>query len=198
MILPALLPYRILTGELVYTGGELRPHFVLEKTGIYGSGLVAFVGPCHVNTDSLVDWEDRLASDSIAARSMLHFIGEFFSINLQSGVLLQRLFMAQACSILVEMGVPARRRGDDIYIGHGSEEKKLSVSIATTSSVSVLVHWALNIDASGAPHTVRAIGFNDLGWPTEKVLSFAKELLTQYSAEIEGVLKAQCKVMPVV
>ncbi|MBI3542346.1 MAG: hypothetical protein HY075_03615 [Deltaproteobacteria bacterium] len=35
---------------LTYTGKELRPHWGLEKTGVYGSLLTAFIGPCEVPT----------------------------------------------------------------------------------------------------------------------------------------------------
>ena len=74
-----------------YTGQELRPHYLLAEMGIRGSGIGAFVGPCQVATQHLVDWEDRLANDRIEAESMLHFIGEFFGATLKEGVLLQRL-----------------------------------------------------------------------------------------------------------
>src|SRR3954454_12941338 len=77
-----------------YTGVELRPHFLLTELGLRGSGLGVFIGPCHVKTDHLVDWEDRIAQDRIEAKSMVHFIGEFFGSNLREGVLRQRLLMA--------------------------------------------------------------------------------------------------------
>src|SRR6188472_3959842 len=80
--------------ERAYTGVELRPHFLLTELGLKGSALGAFIGPCQVKTEHLVDWEDRLAADRIEARSMVHFIGEFFGASLREGVILQRLLMA--------------------------------------------------------------------------------------------------------
>ena len=63
--------------ERIYTGVELRPHFLLTELGLKGPALGAFVGPCQVQTEHLVDWEDRLAQDRIEAKWMVHFIGEF-------------------------------------------------------------------------------------------------------------------------
>lgn len=176
---------------LVYTGRELRPHWGLERTGIYGSLLTAFVGPCEVPTAHLVDWEDRLAGDCIRAARMLHVIGEFFGATLESGVLYQRLLMVWAERILNQEGLAAIRRGDDLFVGDG----KLSVSIATASPVSVLVHWGLNVDPTGAP--VAASGLERLGWGNHEVLGFANKLLTHYIGELEEIRIAQCKVRPV-
>lgn len=176
---------------LTYTGRELRPHWGLEQTKVYGSLVTAFIGPCEVPTEHLVDMEDRLAVDMIRAGSMLHFIGELFGSSLESGVLYQRLFMVWAERLLKEAGLHATRSGDDLFVG----DRKLSVSIATVSPVSVLVHWALNIDPTGAP--VKAIGLNELGWKNPEVLAFAKKLLTHYIGELEEIRLAQCKVRPV-
>jgi hypothetical protein len=180
---------------ITYTGRELRSHWGLERTGVYGSLITAFVGPCDVPTAHLVDQEDRLANDHIRAKSMLHFIGEFYGTNLEAGVLYQRLFINWAETLLnkrLEAGVRVVRSGDDLFVG----DRKLSVSIATVSPVSVLIHWALNIDPTGAP--VKAIGLAELGLKAAELLDFAKQLLHYYSEEIEGIRLAQCKVRPVV
>ena len=176
---------------LPYTGPELRPHWGLERTGVYGSLLTAFVGPCEVATGDLVDMEDRLASDHIRAASMLHVLAEFYGTTLEAGVLYQRLFMAWAERLLREEGLKIERRGDDLFVGEG----KLSVSIATVSPVSVLIHWGINIDPTGAP--VRAAGLGALGWGSREALGFAKKLLSHYIGELEEIRVAQCKVRPV-
>lgn len=185
--------YRILEESLTYSGKELRPHWGLERTGVYGSLITAFLGPCDVPTAHLVDMEDRLAHDHIRAETMLHFVGEFFGTTLEAGVLYQRLFMNRAERLLREAGMPGiLREGDDLRAKDGG---KLSVSIATVSPVSVLIHWGINVDPSGAP--VKAAGLNQLGWPKERVLDFAKELLAHYIQELEEIRIAQCKVRPV-
>ena len=188
----AHVQFRVLDETIAYTGAELRPHWGLERTRVYGSLLTAFVGPCEVATEKLVDMEDRLASDHIRAKSMLHVLGEFFGMGLESGVFCQRLLIAHAETLLRKYGWSAiERKGDDLFV----DGKKLSVSIATVSAVSVLVHWGFNVDPEGSP--VRAIGLGELGWGTTRVLDFAKELLSQYSLELEDIRIAQCKVRPI-
>jgi len=51
------------------------------------------------------------------------------------------------------------RRGDDIYVNG----RKLSISIATVSPVSVKIHIGINVEAKGIPKGVDAIGLKELG-----------------------------------
>lgn len=183
------LQYRILKDKIKYTGRELKPHWGLEKTGVFGSLATAFTGPCHVQTKDLVDLEDRLAKDYIKAKLMLHFIIELFGTTLEAGVLYQRLFITVAESILRKMGQPKiSRSGDDLFL----DGKKLSVSIATVSAVSVLIHTGINIDSRGAP--INAADLSDFSH--SQVLVFAETLLKSYCHEINEIQKAYCKVKP--
>jgi hypothetical protein len=179
-----------------YLGPELRPHFLLTELKLKGSALGAFIGPCNVKTEHLVDWEDRLASDRIEARSMVHFIGEFFGGTLREGVLIQRLLMATMAQALNDRlsgrkGAQLRvlRDGDDLFVGH----RKLSVSIVTASPVSLLLHAGINVDPEGAP--VEAIGLDELEIdPVE----WATEVLEAFSQEWASIDWACAKVRPVV
>ncbi len=180
-----------------YNGPELRPHFLLTELGVKGHGIGAFIGPCEVKTESLVDYEDKLAQDFIRSKLMLHFIGEFFDIGLQEGVLLQRLFMSTVGQeISREYGVSIRRDGDDLFWN----DSKLSVSIVTASPVSKLLHAGINIDATGAP--VKAAGLFDLGLKSpemaERVKRLSLSILQSFKAELESVEWACAKVRPVV
>jgi hypothetical protein len=185
--------------ERPYTGPELRPHFLLTEMGLKGSALGAFIGPCLVKTEHLVDWEDRLAQDRIEARWMVHFIGEFFGgCTLREGVLIQRFLMAlmgeevNRCLFEKGAGVLCRREGDDLYIQVGEGERKLSVSIVTASPVSILLHVGINIDPAGAP--VPAIGLAELGISTEE---WVARVLARFAAEYQDVEWACAKVRPV-
>jgi hypothetical protein len=170
--------------ERPYTGVELRPHFLLTELGLKGSGIAAFIGPCQVKTEHLVDWEDRLANDHIAAGMMVHFLGEFFGISLREGVLLQRLL-----SSMVQESIPnAHRQGDDIFVAG----RKLSVSIVTASPVSQLLHLGINIDPVGAP--VPAIGLKELKIDPQP---WAEALLERISSEWTDIEWACTKVRPV-
>src|SRR4051794_35290233 len=119
--------------ERAYTGVELRPHFLLTELGMKGSAIGAFIGPCRVQTEHLVDWEDRLAHDRIEAKRMVHWIGEFFGMGLREGVFAQRLLMSIMGEVINEQlgRVAVRRTGDDLFAG----DRKLSVSIVTASPV---------------------------------------------------------------
>jgi hypothetical protein len=184
-----------------YTGVELRPHFLLSELNIRGSAVAAFMGACHVKTEHLVDWEDRLVEDRIEARSMIHLIGEFFGATLREGVWAQRLIMAIARDLIdarlqaQESKFRIRREGDDLFLRQSgqSDERKLSVSIVTASPVSVLLHVGINIDPSGAP--VPAIGLDELGI---SAASFTQDLLKAIEIEIQGIDWACVKVRPVV
>lgn len=177
-----------------YTGAELRPHFLLSELGLRGTALAAFVGPCRVATEKLVDWEDRLAGDRIEARSMVHFIGEFFGASLREGVLRQRLLMATLGQTLNErLGglASVRRDGDDLFVGG----RKLSVSIVTASPVSQLLHAGINIDPAGAP--VPAVGLAELGLALEGIREWAGDALRAVAEEWDSVEWACAKVRPV-
>jgi hypothetical protein len=175
---------------LSYTGSELRPHFLLEKFGLEGSGLVAFSGPCDVPTGKLVDYEDRLKGDHIRAKSMLHFLGEFFDESIEAAVLRQRLLVATVFEALVSRFAVRglRRSGDDLFVG----ERKLTVSIVTSSPVSQLLHLGINLDPAGAP--VPAIGLLELNVDPGALV---KDLFDTVDQEWRGIEWACTKVRPV-
>jgi hypothetical protein len=183
------IQFTISKTERPYTGVELRPHFLLQELGLKGSGIGIFTGPCRVQTEHLVDWEDRLAHDRIEARSMIHFIGEFFGMSLNEGVLTQRFLMALMSEVLNELGAKVTRSGDDLFCSG----RKLSVSIVTASPVSILLHTGINIDPEGAP--VPAIGLGEMGVSAEALVSRVKE---RFSEEWSDMKWACTKVRPVV
>jgi len=173
------------TSERPYA--ELTSHFAFRVFGLSGDAAVAFVGPCRVDNKDLVDWADRRAGDHIAAARMLHFIIEHFGIGLREAVWRQRLLTSIAVDALAaaKPDVPFRREGDDIYVGDG----KLTVSIATVSPVSALIHLGINIDGAGAP--VKTADLNGLDVEPEPL---ARILLERYAAEVASVEEAICKV----
>lgn len=177
-----------------YTGEELRPHFLLQEMGIQGSGLGAFIGPCDVPTEHLVDWEDRLANDSIRSQKMVHFIGEFFGWSLRETVVFQRLLIATLKDSLHELKpeLTLIREGDDLFFKSDSERMKLSVSISTASPVSTLIHTGINIDPTGAP--VAAAGLDQLGIEPEP---WVEGILQRVQSEYNGIEWACAKVRPV-
>lgn len=189
------LSTRFIEEERTYRGPELRAHFILETTQIEGSALIAYLGPCDVETGHLVDWEDRLAEDFIRAKKMLHFQGEFFGESLVAGVFAQRLLVAickdELIALLTEDAKNASvvsRDGDDLWV-HG---RKCSVSIVTSTAVSQLLHLGININPEGAP--VAAIGFDELKIDAKV---FATRVLAAWKKEWTSVARATVKVRPV-
>ncbi|MBI3535102.1 MAG: DUF366 family protein [Deltaproteobacteria bacterium] len=182
--------------ELTYTGQELRPHFLFSHFDLKGSGICAFIGPCHVKTEHLVDWEDRKQGDFIKAKLMLHFLSEFFCMSLKEAVLLQRLFIAKIAEKLNFSKSSSHmiiRSGNDLFIN----ERKLSVSIVTSSPVSQLLHIGVNLDPEGAP--VSAIGLFELGLSISQLKErFIPEILEDFAKEFEGASFACTKVRPVI
>lgn len=173
--------------DFQYCGPELRAHFILQNTGIEGNALVAYQGPCDVKTDHLVDWEDRLAADSIKAKKMIHILGEFFGVTLIEGVWIQRLLVAHFASELAAKGVT--RDGDDLF----ANGKKLSVSIVAPHAAGCVLHLGINIDSTGAP--VAAIGLNDLGVKPEDLVA---KVFAAFQQEWSSVSRSCVKVRPVV
>lgn len=180
-----------------YRGPELRSHFLLETFGLRGSGWVAFQGPCHVQTASLVDLEDRLESESIVAKKMLHFLGEFFGMTLREGVIWQRWWIACFAQCLRDAvpSIKLTQRGNDLYMVENGLERKLSVSIATVTPVSVVMHFGVNIDPNGAP--VAAVGLEELGLDAHGVRSVAEAFFAVAMREWESAQWACAKVRPV-
>lgn len=175
--------------ELKYDGSQLASHFAYRSFGLLGDSVVAFLGPCEVKLEAMVDLEDVRRRDPIYSRRMLHFLWESFALDLRGAAAFQRLMVACVAEALREKGVAELKRlGDDLYVG----ERKLSVSIATASPVSTLIHLGLNVTGEGAP--VAAVGLGDLGIDAG---GFAKICLERFREEYEGLLKASYKVRPV-
>ncbi|MEE9391378.1 MAG: DUF366 family protein [Planctomycetota bacterium] len=175
--------------EQQYDGTQLRPHWIFENFEIQGDAAVAFMGPAEVLEEHLVDLADRRDHLVIKADAMLHILVEVFGAGLDQAVLMQRILVLLAREILEEHDVPdLARRGDDFYAGEG----KISVSIATVSAVSALIHFGINITNEGTP--VRTAALSDFGIDASE---FAAALLDRFANEVEAMAKASTKVRPV-
>jgi len=173
--------------EIKYTGAELAPHWIYKNFNLQGDGIIAFCGECEVKLTEMVDIEDVINDEPIYSKNMLNFIVEHFNIGLIEGVTRQRLLICIIKEILEEkLSVSVIRSGDDLFING----KKLSVSIATKSLTSVLIHIGINIDPSGAP--IDAIGLNFL--KIRDIKEFAKDIMVKYSQEIDDIILASTKV----
>lgn len=174
-----------------YDGTQLSSLFAYKNFRLQGDSIVVFRGPCQVALSEMVDIEDVLAADYIFSQDMLHFIVEHFDMDLEKTVTRQRLLIAIIKECLEGREILGiHRDGDDLYRG----EDKLSVSIATLSPVSSMIHTGLNISSANTP--VRTVGLADLAIVDS--LGFGREVAEAYLAEVQGIQAARCKVRGVI
>ena len=178
---------QLLEQEIKYEGWQLSPHWIYKNFKIQGDATVAFIGECEVKLTEMVDIEDVINDEPIYSKSMLSFISEQFNVGLVEGVFRQRLLICIIKEALEKRGFKITRNGDDLFF----DGRKLTVSIATKSINSVLIHTGINIDSTGA--AVKASGLtSELGIVDIKEL--AQEILTKYSDEIDDIVMASTKV----
>lgn len=180
--------------EIKYIGSQLAPHWIYKNFHILGDAIVAFTGEMDVKITEMVDIEDVITNSPIYSKKMVSFIIEQFGISLSECVLRQRFLI---CIIIEELRkligdkFQITRSGDDIFVNIDGKNKKLSVSIATKSTTSGLIHTGLNIDPTGAP--VDACGLTtDLG--ITDVKEFAQKVMNRYIEENKEIHEATCKV----
>ena len=178
---------KLIEKEIKYIGSQLAPHWIYKNFKLQGDVIVAFIGECEVALTEMVDIEDVINNEPIYSKSMLSFITEQFNVNLVEGVFRQRLLICIIKELLEERGIFVVRNGDDLMI----DGRKLSVSIATKSTTSILIHTGLNILSEGAP--VKASGLtSELG--IVDIKEFALEVMKRYAEELEDINLASTKV----
>lgn len=188
--MPELIHTRVLPSPIHYDGSQLRAHWIFDQTGVVGDAIVAFVGGAGVQAAHMVDLEDRAASAWIHSEQMLHLIAEHFTQSLTATICLQRLLVAIVAEELRVMRPQLQvvRCGNDLFDG----DAKLSVSIATASPVSTLIHFGINIRSDNTP--VRTRGLRDYDIDPHR---FADRVLAGYALDVAGVAHARAKVRAV-
>ncbi len=179
--------YFQVAAETTYDGSQLCSLWAYRNYGLQGDSIVCFTGPCQVLLDKMVDMADVLAGDFIYSERMLHFIVEHFDHDLEKTVTRQRLLISIINEELCETtAIAIKRQGDDLFWS----ERKLSVSIATVSPVSTLIHTGLNLSSRNTP--VPAASLPEIGITDTAV--FATRIMEKYVAEITDIKMACCKV----
>ena len=126
----------------------------------------------------------------ILGDAVVSFIGEM-DVKITEMVDIEDVISIEELRKIVGDKFKIRRSGDDIFVNIDGVDKKLSVSIATQSITSCLIHTGLNIDPTGAP--VDACGLTtDLG--ITDVETFAKNVMKRYIEEDTEISEATCKV----
>ena len=173
--------------EIKYEGWQLCPHWIYKNFKLQGDAIVAFVGECEVKLTEMVDIEDVINNEPIYSKLMLSFISEQFNVGLVEGVFRQRLLICKIKEALEKRGFMVTRDGDDLFF----DNKKLTVSIATKSATSILIHTGVNIISEGAP--IKASGLQS-DMKISDIKNLAQEIMVQYSEEIDDIVMASTKV----
>ena len=180
------MEYCYLENHLKYEGLQLQSHWAYKNYGLEGDSIVAFQGPCHVPLPEMVDLEDVKDKADIYSENMLHFIVEHFHLQLEKAIFKQRLLICIIKeSIERESSIKLLRQGDDLYLG----VKKLTVSIATLSPVSCLIHAGVNVSSENTP--VPAVGLKEIGIDS---YFLGHEVMKEYIKELKEIKKARSKV----
>jgi hypothetical protein len=182
--------------KLTYDGSQLHSLYAYEEHDVQGDSILAFRGPCRVKVEDLVDVEDRKVRAEIASEEMAHFIVELFSTDLDRMVVIQRLFLCVVKDVIEELKPELfiSRLGDDLYIEVEAEEgeeenRKLTVSVATASPISSMIHLGINVSSENTP--VPTLGLEDLGVPVD---DFIIKVLQNFINEMKGIEEARSKV----
>ena len=181
----SFLEVKQLGEKIDYDGTQLNPHWIYNSTGIMGDSAVSFIGGCNIPDLQIVDIEDILDKQQIKAESMLHFIIEIFGRNCIFGTLLQCVFVSEIQNELLAKGVKVDKKGDDLFVGDG----KLSISIATASCVSSLIHIGLNISNEGTPVKTSCLSEQGI-----EPVSFGSKVLQRFRDEFSRIILASSKV----
>ncbi len=187
---------KFISKKIDYDGSQLKPLYAYVNHKLHGDAILAFSGACHVSFDKMIDAEDLVAEAKIEGDQMLHFIIELFNQNLMTAVSLQRLLVSQAQVILnsgskVLSTNPLVRNGDDLYYNLKNKSYKLSISIASGSVVSSMIHFAVNITNKGTPVATCCLQDFKVNPKT-----FAESLMKVFSEEYISIQQATQKVKP--
>ena len=173
--------------EMTYTGEQLASHWAYRRYNLLGDSAIAFIGPCDVRPEHMKDLEDVKAASKIYSERMAHFIVEHFDADLGRAILRQHLLIAIMADLLnARLGEPrVRREGSDLYDG----AHKATVSIASISPVSALIHAGINISSRNTPVPTR--GLADFGIDPR---AFAADVLKAYADDCAAAERSRCKV----
>ena len=180
-------------GRMDYDGSQLHHAFAYEQAKELGATICYFRGSANVK-EHLVDLEDSLANAFIKSEEMWHFIIEIPEATITEMVVWQRLFISMCIDELLTYNICPKnitRKGDDIMVG----DSKLSVSIATLSRFSGLIHVGINIKV-GEDCPVDATGLADF-MSTNDLLVFGQIMAVEFSDEYNDIKNATFKVIEV-
>jgi hypothetical protein len=186
-----MIIYKHLNNNIKYDGSQIDPLWAFKSFKIKGSSVVTWIGPMDIKSENLKDCED-LGLD-IKSDLMIHCIVEHFDIqpgNLRISYLRQRLLVMILAEELSKKGIKSLREGDDIYINN----RKLTVSISTSSLNSTKIHLGINLTDIGSPDDVDVIGLFQLKnkkgssyFTDDNIIEFITDFINSYINELKTI-----------
>jgi len=172
---------------MTYTGEQLRSNYAYRHFGIMGDSIIGFCGGCDVRPEDMVDIEDIKSGSNIYSESMLHFIIEHFDTDIEKAILRQLLLATIIHELInsLKKSLLTRRIGSDLY----DNDAKLSISVATVTPISSLIHFGINISSTNTPVKTKGLKDYDID-PRE----FALDVMERYVREQDEIHRARCKV----
>ncbi|WP_456472338.1 DUF366 family protein [Methanocaldococcus sp.] len=182
--------------EIDYTGKEIEPLWAYKKFNVKKDSLVAFIGKMEVDRNNMKDLADLKRENlkvPIKSERAMNFVVEHFDTNnIKVAYLRQRLLILIAKEVIESFGIKLRRDGDDLYINN----KKLSVSIASSGITSHKIHLGINISSKGAEH-VDIIGLGEY-LDDNKIKEVMENIAYKYAEEIDKIEKDIRKTLPLI
>jgi len=192
-----------------YNGDQLRSQFNYELTKHAGDSIIAFFGEMNVSKDHMVDIEDVVNNDFIYSPSAINFIIELFDVSMESTALYQMAFMRIIHDVITQYMDIQRKQGskseegykygkidldgDDLFcIRDFSPPRKLSVSIATKSILSGLIHVGLNVTVNERV-PVLAAGLGEL-FSADEICYLVQTIQSQFAQFVEDIKRRKVKV----
>jgi hypothetical protein len=165
----------IIGKKIDYDGSQMEPLWACKMFGAKEDSIVAFRGKCNIAREYMIDIEDKEKGERIYSEDMLHFVVEHFDSNsLKLAYARQRLLACIALEILHHKGYEIKREGDDLFY----QGKKLSISVASASSISHKIHFGINVKS-------KYMGLEEMG--IEDFEAFMKEICDGYCREIKQI-----------
>lgn len=199
------------TNTLEYNGDQLRSQFNYELTKQPGDSIIAFVGAMNVSKDHMVDIEDVVNNDFIYSPKAVNFVIELFDISMEAVALYQLAFMRiiydniNTFLTYEKNNTPDRTfayesillKGDDLFLTSKNEPpKKLSVSIATKSILSGLIHVGLNLTVNDKV-PVLAAGLEEL-FAQEEIDYLIGKIMSDFVTYVADIKNRKVKVKGVI
>ncbi len=174
-----------------YDGSQIRPFWAFSALNILGTSIVVFRGSMCLPKSEMIDLKDikregHLGEFLITADDALSFIIEHFEDqppNLRLMYFRLRILVLCTLEVLkMQTKQEIRRKGTDLY----SNGAKLNVGIASVSTTSGKIHFALNVSKEGTPAYINVIGLRELEIKLDP-LDIGKEIAERYVTELTAI-----------